>query len=357
MFHAALNFRPTGEQFMIEHFWLGMAVIIASGGLNGSFALPMKYARQWRWENTWLVFSLTALLVLPWVLAAGFVPQLGELYREAPSRVILIPLIFGFLWGIAQTTFGLSIKAVGMAFAFAVVSGLGCLLGSLIPILTANPADLFRPRGLLLLASLPILFPGLVLYSMAGRRREKEQATGAGVGDGAVMSFAAGLAITIFTGVFGANLNLGFHFGHDLVRRGLELGANPATSTYPVWALVLPAGLIPNLLYCVYLLFRNGTWSAFRTSAWAKEGALAIAMALLWLGGIVCYGIGATLAGRYGTSVGFALFSASIILAANVGGILAGEWRSTSAKTRKMLALGMTAILIAIVVLNLGGLF
>jgi L-rhamnose-H+ transport protein len=342
---------------MLEHFWLGMAVIIASGGLNGSFALPMKYARQWRWENTWLVFSLTALLVLPWVLAAGFVPQLGELYREAPSRVILLPLLFGFLWGIAQTTFGLSIKAVGMALAFAVVSGLGCLLGSLIPILTANPADLFRPRGLLLLASLPILFPGLVLYSVAGRRREKEQATGAGVGDGAVMSFAAGLAITIFTGLFGANLNLGFHFGHDLVRRGLELGANPATSTYPVWALVLPAGLIPNLLYCVYLLFRNGTWSAFRTSAWAKEGALAIAMALLWLGGIVLYGIGATLAGRYGTSVGFALFSASIILAANVGGILAGEWKSTSRRTRRLLALGMTTILIAIVVLNLGGLF
>jgi L-rhamnose-H+ transport protein len=342
---------------MTEHFWLGMAIIIASGGLNGSFPLPMKYARQWHWENTWLVFSLTALLLLPWVLALGFVPQLGELYRQAPTRVILIPLIFGFLWGIAQTTFGLSIKAVGMAFAFAVVSGLGCLLGSLIPILTSNPADLFRPRGLLLLASLPILFPGLVLYSMAGRRREKEQATGASPADAAAMSFAAGLAITIFTGVFGANLNLGFHFGHGLVQRGLELGGNPATSTYPVWALVLPAGVIPNVFYCVYLLFRNGTWSAFRTNGWAKEGALAIAMALLWLGGMVSYGIGATLVGRYGTSVGFALFSASIILAANVGGILAGEWKSTSARTRRLLAVGMTAILIAIVVLNLGGLF
>jgi len=342
---------------MTEHFWLGMAIIIVSGGLNGSFPLPMKYARQWRWENTWLVFSLTALLVLPWVLALGFVPQLGELYHEAPTRVILIPLIFGFLWGIAQATFGLSIKAVGMAFAFAGVSGVGCLLGSLIPILISNPAGLFRPRGLLLMASLPILLPGLVLYSMAGRRREKEQATGAGPAEAPIMSFAAGLAITIFTGVFGANLNLGFHFGHGLVQRGLELGANPATSTYPVWALVLPAGVIPNVFYCVYLLFRNGTWSAFRTSGWAKEGALAVAMALLWLGGMVSYGIGATLVGRYGTSVGFALFSASIILAANVGGILSGEWKSTSVRTRRLLAVGMAAILIAIVVLNLGGLF
>jgi L-rhamnose-H+ transport protein len=141
------------------------------------------------------------------------------------------------------------------------------------------------------------------------------------------------------------------------VSRSLELGANPATSTYPVWALVLPAGVIPNVFYCVYLLFRNGTWSAFRTSGWAKEGALAVAMALLWLGGMVCYGIGATLVGRYGTSLGFALFNASITLAANVGGILSGEWKSTSVRTRRLLAVGMTAILIAIVVLNLGGLF
>jgi L-rhamnose-H+ transport protein len=341
---------------MTEHFWLGMAIIIVSGALNGSFAVPMKYARQWRWENTWLVFSLTALLVLPWVLAAGFVPQLTDLYRSVPSRVLVYPLIFGFLWGIAQATFGLSIKAVGMAFAFAVVSGLGCLLGSLIPILTSNPADLFRPRGLLLMASLPILFPGLVLYTLAGRRREKEQAVGASTADAAAMSFAAGLAITIFTGVFGANLNLGFHFGGDLVRKSIGLGTNPATSTYPVWALVLTAGFIPNLLYCVYLLFRNGTWPLYR-AAWATESALAIAMGLLWLGGIVSYGIGATLVGRYGTSVGFALFSASIILAANVDGILAGEWKSTTARTRLLLAAGMTAILAAIVVLNLGGLF
>jgi hypothetical protein len=109
---------------MIEHFWLGMAIIFLSGALNGSFALPMKYTRRWRWENTWLVFALVALLVLPWLLAAGFVPQLGEFYRQVPVRALLFPVAFGFLWGIAQTTFGLGISAVGMALAFAVVSGL-----------------------------------------------------------------------------------------------------------------------------------------------------------------------------------------------------------------------------------------
>ena len=54
-----------------------MAIIFLSGAFNGSFAFPMKRARSWAWENTWLVFALVALLILPWLLAAGFVPHLG----------------------------------------------------------------------------------------------------------------------------------------------------------------------------------------------------------------------------------------------------------------------------------------
>ncbi|HZP01642.1 MAG TPA: L-rhamnose/proton symporter RhaT, partial [Terriglobia bacterium] len=136
---------------MSEHFWLGMAIIFVSGALNGSFALPMKYTRQWKWENTWLVFAVTALLVLPWLLAAGFIPRLAQVFLGSSGRALAAPLVFGFLWGIAQVTFGLGIRAVGMALAFAVVAGLSCLSGALVPLLVLNPADLFRAGGVLLL--------------------------------------------------------------------------------------------------------------------------------------------------------------------------------------------------------------
>jgi len=38
-----------------------MVIILAAGVFNGSFALPMKYARNWKWENTWMVFSVVVL--------------------------------------------------------------------------------------------------------------------------------------------------------------------------------------------------------------------------------------------------------------------------------------------------------
>lgn len=341
---------------MSTHFWAGMAIIFISGALNGSFPLPMKYARQWKWENTWLVFATAALLIIPWLLAASFVPHLWDVYRGSAARAVLVPLVFGFLWGIAQVTFGLGISAVGMALAFAVVAGLSCLSGSLIPLLVLNPGDLLRPRGILLLVSMPILFAGLALYGLAGRRREKEQPP-AGGGGAVAMSFMTGLAICIFTGIFGSNLNLGFAFSGPVLARAVQMGAQPLTATYASWALVLGAGFIPNLIYCSRLLFRNHTWSLFFKPGWVKETGLAMAMALLWLSGLVGYGIGATLVGSYGTSLGYALFVAAMILSSNLLGILSGEWKGTSQRTRGVLTEAVAVILVSVLVLNLGGLF
>jgi L-rhamnose-H+ transport protein len=340
-----------------EHFWLGMAVILLSGALNGGFALPMKYTRRWRWENTWLVFAVLSLFILPWLLAAGFVPHLGELYPQVPARALLYPVAFGFLWGIAQTTFGLGIAAVGMALAFAVVSGLSCLSGSLVPLLALSPAAIFQPRGILLLVSIPILLLGLVLYGKAGHRREHERKNSEAAAGAPVHSFTAGLAICIFTGIVGSAWNVGFAFSGGILQKSSELGAGSLTSPYAVWALILTAGLIPNLLYCVFLLSRDRTWPLFGGASSGRETLLSVAMALLWLSGIIGYGIGATLVGRYGTSVGFTLFIAAQILASSSLGVLTGEWKATSPRTRRELAGAVVMTLLAVAVLNLGGLF
>lgn len=342
---------------MTEDFWLGVLIVLVGGTLNGSFPLPMKYARRWRWENTWLFFVLVALFILPWIIAAGFVPALGEVYRGVSGRALFYPLLFGFLWGIAQTTFGLGLKALGIAFAFAVVAGMSALVGSLAPLLLLNPDDLFRPRGILLLVSIPILLVGLVLYAQAGRRREKEQRGPSASAAAAAGSFAVGLAICIFTGIVGPSWNLGFAYSGELIRKSQELGAGPVTSVYPVWPLVLSAGFIPNLLYCAYLLSRDRGWSLFFTEGWPREAALSVAMALLWLSGIIIYGMGAPLLGSYGPSVGFALFTSAQILISNVLGLLAGEWKGTSPQTRRLLYIGIGIIIGAVAVLSLGGLF
>jgi len=341
---------------MAEQFSLGMAIIFVSGALNGSFALPMKYARRWNWENTWLVFALVALVLIPWLLAVGFVPNLGTVYRQVSSRQLASPAVFGFLWGIAQCTFGLGIETVGMALAFSVVAGLACLSGSLVPLLVIDPSELIRPRGILLLISIPILLAALVFFGKAGRRREREQGAEPSAPSRVSYSFRAGLAICVFTGLVGSAWNVGFAFSGPILRSGAAAGAGSLASPYAVWAVILSAGFVPNLIYCAYLLSRNKTWPRFREGA-LRETMLGVAMGFLWLSGIVGYGIGATFAGRYGTSIGFTLFIAAQILASNTLGMLTGEWKGTSARTRQILTTAVAVTLVSVIVLNLGGLF
>jgi len=341
---------------MSGNFWVGMGIVIVSGTINGCFPLPMKYSRKWRWENNWGLFSLVAWLVLPSLLLFFFVPHLSQVYREVPVRALVLPLLFGFLWGLSQVTLGLSFAAVGVALGFSIMAGLCTLTGSLIPLLAFSPGDLFRPRGLLLLVSIPILMVGLWLYARAGLKREQEQSSTTERSERPKVSFAKGLALCIFTGIFGSNVNLGFAFGGEVLRKSLDLGANPITSTYAVWALVCWAGVIPNILYCSYLLFRNRSWGRFAVAGRGRESVLAISMGVLWAVAIFSYGVGATMVGRYGTSVGFALLVAMTIIASTTVGVLTGEWKGTSPQTRRLLATGMSVVLASVVVLSLGGL-
>ena len=342
---------------MVEKFWLGMAIIFISGILNGSFALPLKYSKHWKWENTWSVFSVVGILFLPWFMAFRFVPHLAGVYQSVPPRVIVWAVVLGLVWGVSLVTYGLSLAAVGMAVAVSIVSGLVCTTGALVPLLVMDPSALLRPRGVFLLCSIPILLAGLGIYAVAGRMREKEQTPRTAADALPARNFKVGLALCIFTGTISSAFNLGFAFSGDIIRKSLESGAAPATAGYPVWCLVLGAGFFPNILYCAYLLFRNRTFSTFFQGDRLRETLLPVVMAVLWLSGLFLYGWGATLVGVYGTSIGFALFMAMSVLSATVLGILTGEWVSTSYRSRCFLAAGVAVILVSVVVLNLGGIF
>jgi len=295
--------------------------------------------------------------MVPWALAFGLVPGLTQVYADVTPRALVLPLVFGLLWGSAQVTFGLSLRMVGVALTFAVVSGLASLSGSLVPLLVFHPQDLFRPRGILLLLSIPFLLVGLIFYAFAGRRREKEQASPKAESSPRPGSFATGMALCLFTGIFASSYNLGFAFGGEVIRSSLRHGAGPLTSTYAVWSLVLGAGFIPNLVYCIHLLVKNRTATLFGKSGWTRETVLAIGMALTWVTAVLGYGIGATLVGAAGTSTGYMLFIAASILFANAFGLMAGEWKGASVRTVKFLVTALAFIMIAVIVLNLGGLF
>ncbi|HLI04096.1 MAG TPA: L-rhamnose/proton symporter RhaT, partial [Terracidiphilus sp.] len=126
---------------------VGLLILILAGVMNASFTLPMKYTRRWAWENTWLAYTIFALLVLPPVVTLATVPHLAADYHAAPPGIVLEVVAFGAGWGVSQVFFGLAAESIGIALTFSLVLGTAAAVGSLVPLLRLHPERLNTPAG------------------------------------------------------------------------------------------------------------------------------------------------------------------------------------------------------------------
>src|SRR2546426_524343 len=102
---------------------LGIGLTMVAGLMSGNCMLPMKFARSWKWEHIWLVFSVVSLLVIPWALALALVGSLFGTYQALSIQQLAIPFSFGIGWGIAQVLFGISVARLGLGLAYAIIVG------------------------------------------------------------------------------------------------------------------------------------------------------------------------------------------------------------------------------------------
>lgn len=64
----------------------GIALALVAGICTGSFGFPMKFTSKWKWENTWSMWTVWTLLVVPWVIAFCAIPNLFEVFRQAGAH-------------------------------------------------------------------------------------------------------------------------------------------------------------------------------------------------------------------------------------------------------------------------------
>jgi L-rhamnose-H+ transport protein len=257
----------------------------------------------WQWENTWLLFAFSGLLVFPWMLTLATVPNLEEVFRGAPFATVVRVALFGVAWGVGSALFGLGVARVGIALGFALILGITASFGSLFPLAILHPEQLSEGRGLALMLGTVVMTVGLVFLAGAGQIRERDSAkTSSGSG------FATGLVICVFSGIFSSMLNFSFLFGDERRLRALHAGASAAMAANPIWALTVTVGFVSNLVYCVYLLNRNKTWSVYRERSSLAYWLPGISTGLLWFGGTILYGVGAASLGARGGIVGWPIF-------------------------------------------------
>jgi len=328
----------------------GLAIVILAGLIQGSFAAPMKRMSAWRWENSWLLFALSGLILFPWVINFITVPNVLSVYSAVSASTLIKVASFGLLWGAGATLFGLGIARVGLALGFALILGITASFGSLIPMAILHPEQLLLKRGIALIIGTLVMVLGLLLLALAGKTREHDL----GQGDGPRSGFTAGLVICIFSGIFSSMMNFSFVFGDELRVRALQSGASNAMAANPIWALTVTGGFVANCVYCVYLLNKNHTWKVFGEGNALVCWLLGLSTGLLWFGGTVLYGTGAASMGALGNIVGWPIFMTLDIIVGLFWGAVSGEWKGASRKALAYNWGGVVVLLLAIAVISAG---
>lgn len=326
----------------------GLLLIILGGIMEGLFALPMKFTPDWEWENIWGAGSLVALVLVPWPLALLTVPHLWSVYSSASASAILLAVIFGAGWGCGGLFFGLGVAALGLSLGISLIMGLIAIGGSLIPMLIEH-GDLAHGSGVYLLAGIAVMVSGLVICSWAGSLKAGNSRAMRDRGSG---SFALGLFYCIVAGLLSALVNFALIFGAPIARPAMARGLDLATANNAVWALVFTSSYLVNLGYCLWKAIREKTLHKSFSPRTGRYWLWAVLMGLLWAGGIVIYGRGASMSGTLGPIFGFPIMLMVSILTGNLAGALSGEWRATPPSARVTMACGVAVMFLAILTLG-----
>jgi L-rhamnose-H+ transport protein len=323
----------------------GIATLIIAGITNASFTMPMKYARKWAWENTWLAWTVFALVVLPLATALATIPNLSMVYHSAAPDMILEVCGFGAGWGVAQVFFGLAVDMIGITLAFSIVLGTSAAVGSLIPMVSLHREQLNSKAGYAVLGAIAFVLLGVMLCAAAGRMREGPTAQSVSSQKRA----PKGLVVAILCGLGASFMNFGIAFGAPLIQVARSFGANGLNAINAVWLPLMLAGAVPNVLYCAWLLKRNRSVHRYRVGH--SHWALAAMMAVFWFGSTLLYGLAASQLGAWGPILGWPLFMSLIVITATTLGMFTGEWKDCGPLPIRIQWTGVTVLVLAIFVL------
>lgn len=336
---------------------VGIAWTLFAAFLLGVFALPAKYVKNYKWENTWGSFFLFAMFVVPIGFAAITLDGLLPTYGEVPAKWIALTMGLGFLWGCGFCCWGYGLSMVGLSLGYSLTMGTMALVGSMLPFFLGSADKAATPGGMLVIAGILVCIAGVGVNGFAGIQREKSKSRG-DPGQGPKKVMFVGLLVCVLAGVLSSGCNIAFHVGGTLGNipkiSAEQYGNPPWMAGLAVWTLVFLGGMISSCGFSLFLLCKNKTWKDFGNKGAGRNLAFTFLMAALHFGCIFFYGLGTYYIKDLGTSVGFAIFQSGGLLVGNSFGFLTGEWKGASTESKNWLFIGLGILILGIVIVSVG---
>src|SRR5574344_459883 len=155
---------------MILTFLAGILIIAIGAFSSGSFSIPFGKTKGWAWEVNWLVYCLSAYVVMPVIACVVFCPHFVSVLSGYSIKISAWIFLLGAIYGICNLTFGLTLRYLGLSLGFMISLGLMMVLGTIIPPFIDGRLTILLQMsgGKTLIAGLMIAVVGIAISAYAG---------------------------------------------------------------------------------------------------------------------------------------------------------------------------------------------
>jgi len=346
---------------MDNGLFMGFVYLLLGAVCGGSFGLPSKYVRQnTPWEVLWGTFFLFVTVAMPFALGPLLVKDFFAIYRHVGLAGLLMPLVFGFLWGTGSMALGMSFAFIGLSLAYSLNYGAQIIFGAITPMALHHRDRICTAQGGMILLGVAACVVGVVLSGRAGilkdRSLRKDNAGTANASARQPPRMLVGLIIAILSGFLCACYGIAASYTGPVAEAAEKEFLNePWRTSCATTVVILWGGAFSSCLYCAGLLTKNGTWKNFFSGPGAGSTVLiALVMAFLHNGAIYLFNLGFPKLGELGVSVGYASFMSFAIIVGNAHGFRTGEWKGASRQSVAWVVAGIAVLIIGVCILAAG---
>jgi len=349
---------------------LGVFFHAIGGFASGSFYMPFNKVKNWSWESMWIIGGLFSWLIIPPLAAWLTIPDFFDIILTASPAVIQITYLMGLLWGIGGLTYGLGVRYLGMSLGNSVVLGFCSAFGALVPPLYYNLVPtagkhsftdmLGHTGGQLVLLGVLVCLVGIAICGRAGMLKEKELSAEQKAASVKEFSLTKGLIVAIISGILSSFFNFGIEAGKaiaDVAGTRPDLwfaGSSKLFQNNVTFVVILWGGLTTNLIWCMYLNFKNKSFGDYKNlkAPLVRNYLFAALAGTTWFMQFFFFGMGESKIGSGASS--WILHMSTIIITSNLWGFYRGEWKGVSRQTYGTILAGIGVIIISVFVVAIG---
>lgn len=331
----------------------GIVWAIFAGLMLGLYALPQKFTRDFKFENTWGLFFMLTMFVVPIFASLTLIKGFGNVFGSVPSNILVKMAVASFLWGTGVMMWGKAIDHIGVSLGFSLFIGTVILVGSILPFFVDGLPD--TPTFLVIMGGIIIVLLGVIANGKAGLIREKDEKNTQIEDNESKGSMGAGILIAVVGGLLATGFSYANAVGRPTLHEASQIAGNAewVTAVVVMFPIFISGGIVMTI-YFGWQLSRKKAWVGFNTTHFGRNLGLILIMAVFHYAASALFAFAAFKLGKVGNTVGYAIFNTASVATAIVSGLIIREWVNASPRARRFLYTGLTCMIIGIVIVAIG---